>query len=453
MNISLKNMDAVYAILKIEIEKNDYAEQLDKNLRKLRQKANMPGFRQGMVPFGLIKKLYGKQSLVEEINKLVSEHLFSYLRENQINILGEPMTCMTEQKRIDFDTDENFEFCFDLALTPVIDVQISKEDRLKLYKIVLKDEEVDKQIDLYRNDFGSYEKIDQVGTEDLVKGILVELEEGVPKTAGIKMEDASLMLYDLKGKMEQKKFIKAKVGDIIVFNPYKAYKGAEVELAAFLKIDKEAVKEMKSDFTFEISEINHFVPAEINQALFDKIFGENKVQSEAEFREEIGKLLTNEFASEAAYRRNKGFRDLVKRKADHLVFANDIIKRWILATNEKMTEETLADNFPKMIEDLKYRLVKEKLVKDFDILVADEDIEAMAKRMVQLQFAQYGMTSVPDETLDYHVKDMLSAKDTVDSLFARVLDEKLSDSLHEIITVEEQEVTVEEYRKIMEEQK
>ena len=453
MNISLKKMDAVYAILKMEIEKNDYAEQVDKNLRKIRQKVNMPGFRQGMVPFGIVNKLYGKQSLVEEINKLVSDRLYSYLRDNQILFLGEPMPNETEQKAIDFDTDENFEFSFDIAIAPVVDVQISKADKLTSYNVVIEDEVVDKQITYYQQSFGSVDKVETVETEDLIKGTLVELEEGKPKEGGIVVEDALLMPLYLKGKLEQKKFLKAKVGDGIVFNPHKAYKGAETELAALLKINKEEVKKMKSDFSFEIKEITRNKPAELNQELFDKSFGENVVKNETEFREAIKETLRRQYDSQVINERNKAFRDLVLSKTENMAFADDVLKRWMLASNENMTQESIENEYPKIIEDLKYRLVKEKLVKDLDIQVNNEDIESMAKRIVQMQFAQYGMASVPDEIVETQAKELLSKKETVNRILESVMEEKLSDRIKDLVTVEEQEVTTEAYHKIIEEKK
>ena len=453
MNISLKKMDAVYAILKMEIEKNDYAEQVDKNLRKIRQKVNMPGFRQGMVPFGIVNKLYGKQSLVEEINKLVSDRLYSYLRDNQILFLGEPMPNETEQKAIDFDTDENFEFSFDIAIAPVVDVQISKADKLTSYNVVIEDEVVDKQVTYYQQSFGSVDKVETVETEDLIKGTLVELEEGKPKEGGIVVEDALLMPLYLKGKLEQKKFLKAKVGDGIVFNPHKAYKGAETELAALLKINKEEVKKMKSDFSFEIKEITRNKPAELNQELFDKSFGENVVKNETEFREAIKETLRRQYDSQVINGRNKAFRDLVLSKTENMAFADDVLKRWMLASNENMTQESIENEYPKIIEDLKYRLVKEKLVKDLDIQVNNEDIESMAKRIVQMQFAQYGMASVPDEIVETQAKELLSKKETVNRILESVMEEKLSDRIKDLVTVEEQEVTTEAYHKIIEEKK
>ena len=451
MNVSLKNLDAVRAILKIEVEKNDYEEQVNKNLRKLRQKMNMPGFRQGMVPFGIAKKIYGKQTLVEEINKIVLENLESYMRDNKVNILGDPIPNETEQKMMDFETDENFEFCFDIALAPVMDVQFSKEDTLKSYKIVINDAEVEKKIDFYRRNYGGHEKTDQAQVEDTLQGDLVELEEGTPKTAGIFIKNTPLILSSLKGKMEQKKFINAKVGDNIVFNPYKAYKGVTSELVTFLDVDKEAVKEMKSDFSFKIHEITRYKPAALNQELFDKILGTDAVKSEAEFRDVIRESLTYQYFMEVTFKRKKEFRNLMLKKVSHIALADDILKRLMLASNKKMTEEKIEKEFPQLMDDLKYSLIKEELVKRFEITVNNEDIESKAKSIIKLQYAQYGILFMPAETMERQVKDMLKKKETVNGLADRIIDDKLCDSLYELVTIDEQEVTIDEYMKLLEE--
>ena len=451
MNVSLQNNDAKSGVIKVDIEKNDYAELMSKNLQKLRQKVNMPGFRKGMVPIGIVKKLYGKQAMVEEINKLVSDKLFSYIRENDLQILGEPIPNETESKAINFDTDEDFEFCFDIALAPAVDIKLTKRDKLTSYQIKIDDEAIDNQVDSYCKNYGSYDKADEIEAEDMVKGIIVELEGGTPKQAGIFIEDAVLMPSYMKGKTEQKKFIGSKLEGKVIFNPYKAYKGAEVELASFLKINKDEVKNMKSDFSFEIKEITRYKRAELNQEFFDRIFGTDIVKSETEFRDKIKASLTEQYAPQTEYKFMKDVRDMLTRKAGDIAFADDILKRWLLISDENTTKEAVDADYPKVVEDLKYHLVKEKLVKDNDIKVEKEDIDALGRRVAKAQFAQYGMLSVPDDVLDNYVKDLMKKQDTVNNIVNRVIDEKLSVFIKGKVTVNEEEVTSEDFVKILDE--
>ena len=284
----------------------------------------------------------------------------------------------------------------------------------------------------------------------MVKGTIVELEDGAPKSAGIFIEDAVLMPSYMKGKMEQKKFVGAKLEDVIVFNPYKAYKGAEAELASFLKIAKEEVKDMKSDFTFEIKEITRHKGAELNQELFNQVFGQDAVKDETEFREKIKDSLTEQFAPEVEYKFIKDMREMLIRKAGDVALADDILKRWLLISNEKASPEAIESDYPKVVEDLVYHLAKGQIVKDNEIKVETADLEALGRRVAKSQFAQYGMLSVPDDVLDNYSKDMLKKQDVVNNLVDRVIDEKLSVFAKSKITVDEKEVTAEEFGKLLE---
>lgn len=450
MNVSLKNIDAVSGIVKLEIVKADYAEQVEKSLRNFRQKANVPGFRKGMVPMGMVKKMYGKHVLVEEVNKLVSENLFSYIRENKLNILGEPMPNESEQKPINFDTQEDFEFCFDVALAPEINIALSKSDKLPYYEVAIDDEMLNQQIDAYTANFGTYDKADEVEEKDMVKGTVAELENGSPKEGGIVVEEAVLMPAYMKDEAEKAKFVGAKVNSVVVFNPNKAYEGAEAEIASFLKVDKEAVAGITGDFSFEITEITRHQKAEMNQELFDKVFGEGVVTSEEEFKNKIKDALTDQFTPQSDYKFLLDAREVLVQKAGEMKFADDMLKRWLVAANENTTAEKVEEDFPKMIEDLKYQLIKENLVKSNNLKVEDEDIEAFAKRVAQAQFAQYGMLSVPEDVLANYAKDMLKNKQTLQNIIDRAVEEKLAAWLKEQVELDVKEVSTEEFGKLFE---
>ena len=450
MNVSLKNIDAVSGIVKLEIVKADYAEQVEKSLRNFRQKANVPGFRKGMVPMGMVKKMYGKHVLVEEVNKLVSENLFSYIRENKLNILGEPMPNESEQKPINFDTQEDFEFCFDVALAPEINITLSKSDKLPYYEVAIDDEMLNQQIDAYTANFGTYDKAEEVEEKDMVKGTVAELENGSPKEGGIVVEDAVLMPAYMKDEAEKAKFVGAKVNSVVVFNPNKAYEGAEVEIASFLKVDKEAVAGITGDFSFEITEITRHQKAEMNQELFDKVFGEGVVTSEEEFKNKIKEALTDQFTPQSDYKFLLDAREVLVQKAGEMKFADDMLKRWLVAANENTTAEKVEEDFPKMIEDLKYQLIKENLVKSNNLKVDDADIEAFAKRVAQAQFAQYGMLSVPEDVLANYAKDMLKNKQTLQNIIDRAVEEKLAAWLKEQVELDVKEVSTEEFGKLFE---
>lgn len=450
MNISLKNNDAVSGIVKLEIVKADYAEQVEKSLRNFRQKANVPGFRKGMVPMGMVRKMYGKHLLVEEVNKLVSENLFKYIRENNVNTLGEPLPNETEQKEINFDTQEDFEFCFDVALAPEINIELNKDIKLPYYQVKIDDEMLDTQVNAYRSNFGSYDKAEAVEEKDMVKGTVAELENGTPKEGGIVVEDAVLMPMYLKVEGEKAKFIGAGVNAVIVFNPNMAYEGAEVEIASFLKVDKEAVAGLTGDFSFEIKEITRHKDAELNQELFDKVFGEGVVSSEEEFKNKITEALNEQFAPQSDFKFLTDARDVLVEQAGELAFADSLLKRWLVAANEKNTPEGIEADYPQIIEDLKYHLIKESLVKKNDLKVEDADIQDFAKRVAKAQFAQYGMLSVPEDVLDNYAKDMLKNKQTLQNILDRAVEEKLASLLKNQVELEIKEVSADEFNTLFE---
>lgn len=449
MNVSFKNNDAVSGILTLQIEKQDYEAQVEKGLRQYRQKANIPGFRKGMVPMGMIKKMYGKYVLAEEVNKVASENLFKYIRENNIHILGEPLPNETEQKPVDFETQEDFEFCFDIAIAPEINIKLTKRDKLTSYQIDIDDEMLNKQVEGYRKNFGSYDPAEDIQETDLVKGILSELDNDEPKEGGILVEDAILMPTYIKGKKEQSKFIGAKLHDIIVFNPNKAYKGAAAEMASLLKVNKESASEIKSDFRFEVKEITRHKEAALDQELFDKVFGEGTVTNEEEFIEKVKASLSEQFQPQSEYKFMLDVRDLLIKKAGEVKFADDILKRWLLVANENTTLEKVEDDYPKVVEDLTFHLAKDSITKENGLKVENEDIELLAKKVAKSQFAQYGMLSVPDDVLSNYAKDMLKQKETLQNIVDRAMEEKLAAWLKEQVKVETKNVSIEEFQQML----
>lgn len=450
MNVSLKNSDAVNGVITVAIEKADYAEKVDKGLRNFRQKANIPGFRKGMVPMGMVKKMYGKSVLAEEVNKLVSENLFGYIRENKLNVLGEPLPSLTEQKEIDFDTQEDFEFVFDVALAPEVNVQLGKEDTLPYYRIAIDDETVDTQVKAYQAQMGTYEKAGTVEAKDMVKGTLAELENGMPKEGGLVVEGAVLMPEYLKDEEEKNKFIGAAVNTVVTFNPAKAYQGADVEVASLLKINKDEAAKYTGDFTFEIAEITRHKEAGLNAELFEKVFGANAVATEEEFRNKIKEALAEQTVPESNFRFMEDARASLMAKAGDVTFPDAFLKRWLKVSDEKKTGEDIEATYPKIIDDLKFHLIKEKLVQDNGIKVEEEDMNAFARRVAKSQFAQYGMMSVPDDVLDRYAKDMLKNQDTARNILDRVVEEKLIDYLKNNVTIDEKTVSLDEFRKLSE---
>jgi trigger factor len=448
MNISHVSNDAVSGIIKLEIEKKDYEAQVDKNLRQYRQKAEIPGFRKGMVPLGVIKKMYGKYVLTDVINKLVSESLGNYIEANGLKVLGQPVPNRADQKPIDFDTEEDFEFFFDIALSPVISVKLTKTDKLTRYQVHVDEKTMDKQIDTYCRNFGSYDIVDDVEADDLVKGTLAELEDGQPKEGGILIANAVLTPQYIKDETERARFIGVKLHDEIVFNPKTAYQDSTDEIVSLLQVDREVAGTLTGDFRFEVQEITRFKAAELNQELFDKLFGEGIVKSEEECREKTRIILNEQLQPQSDYRFWLDIRTLLLKKAEDVSFADDILKRWLISTDEKNTQEKVESEYPAMIENIKFQLIKRQILKDNGLDIEERDMETCALQMAKSHYAQYGILSVPDDLLEQYAKKLLQKKETMENLVERAIEQKLIAWIEEKTDVTTQEVSLDEFEKL-----
>lgn len=449
MNIVRKDIDSSNATITISIEKADYSEKVEKTLRDYRKKANIPGFRPGMVPLGLLKKMYGKSILAEEINKILSDELYKYIQDNKINMLGEPLPNETDQKDIDFSTQEDFEFVFDLGLAPEFEVELNKKDKVKYYQITPSEEMINNQIKSYTGRYGKYVQEESVEEKDMVKGTLTELAEGKVKDGGIQVQDAVLTPAYMKDEASKALFAGAKVGDVITFNPKTAFEN-EAEISSLLKISKEEVAEVTADFQFTIEGITRYHEAEIDQELFDKVYGEGVVKSAEEFTEKIKANIQETLAQDSEYKFGIDAREVLVKKYDSLAFPDAFLKRWLLASNKNLTEETLEADYPKMIADLKWQLIKDKLAKSNDIKVEKDDVEDFGRKIARSQFAQYGMIGMDDAILDNYVKDMLKKEETLKNIIDKVAENKVLDIIKNAVKVDTKEVSIEEFNKMFE---
>lgn len=449
MNIVRKNLDQNNAVLTLRIEKMDYAEKVDKTLRDYRKKANVPGFRPGMVPAGLVKKKYGRAVMAEEINNLVAEGLRNYIRDNNIDTLGEPLPNETEQQPFDFETQEDFEFVFDLGIAPEFNVELSDKDKVDFYTISVSDEMIENHLKSYTGRYGKYVQEEVVEEKDMLKGELLEMANGKVNEAGLKVQDATLTAAYMKDEDQKALFIGAKKGDIITFNPAKAFEN-ETEISSLLKISKDVAKSIDADFQLRIISITRYHESEINQDLFDKVYGQGIVNSEEEFRSKIKENIQENLISESEFKFSLDAKEMLVAKFSDVSFPDTFMKRWLLSSRANLTAEQLENDYPKIIADLKWYLIKAKLVKANDINVEPSEVEEYAKKMTKAQFAQYGMIGMDDEIVANYAKDMMKKEDTVKSIIDKVTEEKVFSRLKETIKLENKEVTFDEMSKMFE---
>ena len=449
MNISLQNVDKVSALLTLKLEKADYQARVEKTLKTYRQKANIPGFRPGMVPMSLIKKQFGKSVLVEEVDKMMQEKVNEYIRDNKVNMLGMPLPNEEKMKPIDFDTQEDFEFVFDIALAPEFTAEISAADTVDYYTIEVSDELIEQQVKMYTQRAAKYDKVEQYEDKDMIKGLLAELDEnGNTKEGGIQVEGAVMMPSYMKNDEQKAIFANAKVNDVLVFNPHTAWEGNAAELSSLLKIDKEEAAEMKSNFSYQVEEVTRFVEGELTQEIFDQVCGKDVVKTEEEFRAKVKEVIANQFVADSDYKFLIDARKMLMEKVGKLEFPDALLKRIMRMNNQDKDEKFVDDNYDKSIEELTWHLIKEQLVKANDIKVEQEDVVNMAKEATRAQFAQYGMINVPDELLENYSKEMLKKRESVEALVNRVVEAKLSEILKGQVTLNHKAVSAEEFNKM-----
>jgi trigger factor len=364
-------------------------------------------------------------------------------------MLGEPLPNETDQQDIDFSTQEDFEFVFDLGLAPEFEVELNKKDKVKYYQITPSEEMIDNQIKSYTGRYGKYVQEESVEEKDMVKGVLTELAEGKVKEGGIQVQDAVLTPAYMKDEASKTLFAGAKVGDVITFNPKTAFEN-EAEISSLLKISKEDVAEVTADFQLTIEGITRYHEAEIDQELFDKVYGEGVVKSAEEFTEKIKANIQETLAQDSEYKFGIDAREALVKKYDSLAFPDDFLKRWLLASNKNLTEETLEADYPKMIADLKWQLIKDKIAKSNDIKVEKDDVEDFGRKIARSQFAQYGMIGMDDAILDNYVKDMLKKEETLKNIIDKVAENKVLDIIKNAVKVDTKEVSIEEFNKMFE---
>ena len=358
MKIEQSEIKDLKAVITLTLEPADYQEEVAKQLKQVRQKAQMPGFRPGMVPAGLVKKMYGKGILADVLNKLVGENLQKHIEDNKLAILGDPLP-NDEQGKIDLDNEDTFTFAFDIAVAPEFDAKLTGKNKINEYTIEVTDEMVQKQVEAYANRFGEYTP------EDKEKGIKAEVK-----------------------------------------------------------------------------------PCAIDDELFAKVFGDNAPKDEKEFRARIKADIERSMTEESKYRFSLDVKDAIMKKMEKVAFPEDFLKRWVLATNEKMTQEELDKDFPKMLDELKWHLAKDQLMKEYNINVEKEEVEAFAKEIAKMQFMQYGLMHVEEEYLTNYANEFLKNENQLRGVVERVIENKIDEAVKGIAKIEAKKISHEDFGKL-----
>lgn len=449
MNIVRENVDNVNAVLKVTIEKADYEKTVADQLKDYRQKASIPGFRPGKVPANLIKRKFGTGVLVEEVNKLLSRNLSQYLVDEKLNILGEPLSNEELQKDINWETDENFEFAFDVALAPEINITIDKSNEFDYYTIAVTDDMVEKQIETAELQLGQNVPDDEVKDKSSVRGDFVQLDEnGEEVENGIQPKGVLIAIDMIKDEETKKEFIGKKKDDVLVFDPVKAFDNRH-EVGHMLNISHEQADELNSSFKFTITEILKFEKAELNEDLFKKIYGEEtEIKTVEDFKNQIKEDLAKNLSYSSDHKFALDLRDkLVEQVNPELPEA--FLKRWLIAANKEITEEQVENEFGFFIADLKWQLIKDNIIKSNELKVTPEEITDFSLQMARAQYNQYGIYDIPDEQLESFAKMILDKPEERERVYKKIQEDKVVAAVKENATLLKKEVNQEEFNEMM----
>ncbi len=448
MNITKKVVDDVNIVLSLEINKADYAEAVEKQIKETRKKVQMPGFRKGMVPAGLVRKMYGSQIIVDEVNKLINDSLYKYISENKINVLGEPMV-NEEQKPVDFANEEQFTVSFDLAIAPEFELTVDNSVKVPYYTIKVGEDLVEQQTKAYQNQYGEQVKADEACEDDVIKGDIAELDaEGNIVEGGLSCEGATVYPKYMQGADEKAKFVGAKKFQSVDFNPAAAYNNNQNEIASLLAKKAEEVAGCTANFRFTITEINHHQEAELGEELYKKVFGDECTTAE-QFNAKVTELIAGQLKANSEYKFSVDVRKVLMDQVGQLTFPEASLKKWLLAKDENRDAEKLEQEFPQMMEGLTWQLIEEKIVAANDIKISEDDIKAEAAAMVQAQMAQYGMANIPEEYLAQYVESIVKDEKQRGQLRDSAVTRKIIDVVRAAVSLDEKEVSFEEFQELL----
>jgi trigger factor len=437
MNVVEEKIDALNAVLRVQISPEDYAEKVESTLKDYRKQANMPGFRPGKTPMSLIKKKYGKAVLAEELNKAVSQSLHDFITNNNLDVLGNPLPKEDEEVKGDFDNPTDFEFAYEIGISPEFELKLSKKNKFDYLTVEINNEMLDKEVDNLARRYGKLVPEETVGDRDMILGEFSEVKGEIKNNSTVSMEF-------VEDKATQKKLIGSKAGDVITVDPHKLSKGP-ADLAAMLGVSEEEATAIKSKFDFKITEIKRMEPAAIDQELFDKLFGEGTVKSEAELRERIKADLTNMFGNDADKIFNQKIVDemVEKTKFD---LPEDFLKRWILASSkEDVTADQIENDFENYKKSLKWQLIQNKIIKENDLKVEPQEALEYTKSLLINQFAQYGMPAPEDDQLNDQAKNVLSNQEEANRIYDNLYMNKIMAYFKETVKLNEKALPYEKF--------
>lgn len=449
MNITLEKIDDVTGKLIVSIEEADYKAKVTDELKKLGRTHVFPGFRKGHVPFATLQKRFGQSVTSDVINHVVYEAVVNYIKDNKLNILGEPIP--VEIKELDLVNQKDFTFEYEIGMAPEIKVELTKDIKLPFYNIEVSADMLTDQDNMYKERFGAQVPVEEFEEKALVKGALMQLDEnGAPVEEGaIQVVDGIVAPWRFESKDEAAKFYGKKVGDNVVFNPWNSCNGNAVELASMLHIDREQASNVKNDFELVISEMIGLKLAEHNEEFFKNVFGEG-VTTEDQYNDMLHKNIESQLMPNSSAMFQRDAREALMAKFGDFTLPAAFLKKWLMRQNDGLTSENIDDEYVKMEPSLKWQLLKERIASNANVAINEDDLLNYATHIAARQFAQYGMTNIDKETLTTYAKNLLQDKQYRPNIVEQVGDAKLFEAIHDNVTVDQQTVSLDEFKKLAE---
>lgn len=442
MKIEYAKVDDVNGVITMVVEESDYADQVKKQLKEIGKKHAEPGFRPGHVPAALLEKKYGNYARQEAINEVVGNALFDFIKKEELNVLGNPVP--DEDNRI---TDDNKEFVlkFKVGVAPEFELKLDKDVHMPYYKITVSDEMINRQDEAMRRRFGKQVPGEEVDATALVKGVLTELAaDGTVKEGGIVVENGIVSPQYFKSDDQRALFIGKKVGDTVVFNPSATCDANPAEMSSMLNIDKNDVNNHLGDFSMAISEIIVLKEAELGEEYYKEVFGD-KVTDEAGYRAAVKEMIAGSLIGDQNYRFTLDAEDVIREQVGELQLPDEVLKDFLIAQNETLTRENIDAEYAGIRKQLVWDLEKDKAGRQLDVKVEEADLLQTASMIARQQFAQYGMTNVPDETVANYAKQILSDEKAHAQVARQTADMKLFNAIRNAVTLDEKEVSVDEF--------
>jgi trigger factor len=448
MNITQEKIDNLNAVVKINIDPADYQARVDKAIKDHAKKAKMPGFRPGMVPPAHIKKMYGKSILVDEVNNLLSDTLNNYINEQKLEVLGQPLPKVDDKQEYNWDFADKFEFNYEIGLAPDFSIDFSSKDKLTQYDIKVDDETLAARVKNIRRSYGKMTNPDVSADDDVLYAQLTQLspdgsvfDDGIVNTTSVRLDQ----VLDEKIK---KSLIGLKKDDEVILDIQKTYNNDAPKIAAILGVDEDTAADLKSNFRLTVKNINRLEESDLNQEFFDKLFGEGVVTDEAGFKAKITEEIETMMDQDAD---RKLQNDIYNYSIDKVQFnlPDEFLKRWLKATNEKLTEEELEGGYKDFAQNLKWTLIENKIIKDNNIEIKYEEVFAAAKQSLDQQFRMYSPQPIAEEQLAQYAVQYLQNKENANKVFDEVKALKTIDYIKSVVTLDKKEISYNDFKELV----